>query len=1004
MSAALADAARRQRQASDPQSSAWVSANAGSGKTHVLAQRVIRLLLAGAEPSKLLCLTFTKAAAANMAERVFERLAKWTRADDTTLAADIVEVGAAGADLDAARKLFARVIETPGGLKIQTLHAFCERVLHLFPFEANVPASFRPLDEREAALIREQAQARLFADADPELAEIIARVATLVGADDFATLVAETARLGAALTVHGSPAAFAAKLAERLGLAPGEDEATIAQDMLGQGPAVWRQWARALSQGTTADKKTAATLSGAAAITDKRLDVYLLAFFTQELTPRKSMATKATTERFPDIVDALYAERDRLFALLDKRRSAKAVARSRDLFALSQACERAYKRAKAARAALDFEDLISKTETLFERTDAAWVLYKLDRGVEHILVDEAQDTSRAQWSILAKLAEDFLSGEGAGPPARTFFAVGDEKQSIFSFQGAAPHLFDAMRRHFASRHERAKRSFLAVRLSHSFRSAPAVLEAVDKVFAVPEVWRGVSAGEPTAEPHFPIRENLPGLVELWPTLRADPLPDPGKWTDSVDAQKRTHGANALADRIAGVIARWTAPNSSESVADGATGALRPIRPGDILILVRSRGPLFEAMTRALRRARVPAAGADRLVLGRHIAALDLCAAARAALNPDDDLALAAALKSPLIGLDDEALMRLAPGRKGSLAEALAASDFQEAHAKLETWRARAASTPFDFFAKLLGADGGRRAMIRRLGSEAGDAIDEFLARALAHERDEAPSLPNFLAEIEAAGVEIKRDMEGASAEVRVMTVHAAKGLEAPIVFMPDTASAPGGRHDPKWLKLDPAHSGEAPLYVWASAGGDSAEIGAARATAREAAAGEYRRLLYVGMTRAAQRLVLASFAGARDPPTDCWAQLVGMGLSRRCAKSRVGGTPRSRCCGSASPPAPRRRRRSRRRPRSPRRLPGSLRPRNANWCLRRSRPRAGSPARSRRNASRGSKKAGSRTGCCRACRRCRRSAGAARPKRLWRGAAACSTTSAGPNSWRARWR
>ncbi|HXT09746.1 MAG TPA: double-strand break repair helicase AddA [Roseiarcus sp.] len=885
MKPALQDASRRQREAADPQSSAWVSANAGSGKTHVLALRVVRLLLAGAAPSRLLCLTFTKAAAANMAERVFDRLAKWTRLDDAALAADIIAAGApqpTAADLERARKMFARVIETPGGLKIQTIHAFCERVLHLFPFEANVPAGFRPLDEREAASLREQAQAQLFARADAELAAAIARVAAEAGADGFGPLIAETARLGEALTVHGAADEFAAKLAARLGLAPGEDEATITEAMRegGGGPAVWRQWAKALNQGSANDQKTAAILTGAAATPDPqtRLDLYLAAFLTKEQAPRKTLATKATSERCPDIVDALYAERDRLVGLLDKARAAAAVARSRDLRRLSEACERAYKRAKAARAALDFDDLIAKTEALFARADAAWVLYKLDRGVEHILVDEAQDTSRAQWKILAKLAEDFLSGAGAGAGRRTFFAVGDEKQSIFSFQGAQPHLFDAMRRFFASRHKKAELAFVDVKLTHSFRSAPAVLDAVDKVFAVAEVWNGVSAGEATAEPHAPIHDSLPGLVEIWPPIVAEEALEPDDWEAPLDAEKRSHPAQLLAERIAAAIARWIAPGSQERVADPATGALRPIRPGDVLILVRSRGALFEAMTRALRRARVPAAGADRLTLASHIAVLDLCAAARVALYPDDDLSLAALLKSPLIGLDDEALMALAPGRKGALAAELAASQSQ-AWEKVSMWRARAGLGPFDFFARLIGADGGRRALAGRLGAEAGDAIDEFLARALAHEQGEAPSLASFLTEIEAADSQIKRDMEAAGAAVRVMTVHASKGLEAPIVFLPDTAGAPSGRHDPHWLELTPAHSGAAPLLVWAgSAGQDSAAMAEGRAVARAEAAGEHRRLLYVAMTRAAQRLIVAGFEGARGRPPECWANLIALGL------------------------------------------------------------------------------------------------------------------------------
>ena len=886
MSATLQDASRQQARAAEPLSSAWVSANAGSGKTHVLTQRVLRLLLAGAAPSKILCLTFTKAAAANMAERVFKTLAAWPTLADDRLTAAITATGAQPPkpdELEQARKLFARVIETPGGLKIQTIHAFCERVLHLFPFEANVPAGFRPLDERDAALLRERAQARVFAGAggDPELGAAVARVAAIVGVDGFAPLIAETGRLSEALAQQSRAA-----LAARLGLSPGEDEATIAQDMRegGGGPAAWRVWAKALRKGTVTDQKFAAMLTGAAAMeeSDTGLDIYLQVFLIDKQTaPRKSMATKGVVAGFPAEVAALEAERDRLFGLLDRRRAARAVAGSGDLIQISRACERAYARAKAARSALDFDDLIARTQALFEKTDAAWVLYKLDRGVEHILVDEAQDTSQAQWSILQKLAEDFLSGASASPSRRSFFAVGDEKQSIFSFQGAAPHLFDEMRRAFMTQHAKAERAFADVRLTHSFRSAPTILAAVEHVFGVAHVWSGVSASEPTIDRHTAIHAGLPGVVELWPPIPVEPAPEPGDWAAPLDAQRLTHPAVTLADRIAGVIAQWTAPGSPERIVDDPrSGALRPIRAGDILILVRRRGALFEALTRALRRARVATAGADRLTLGTHIAVLDLCAAARAALNPDDDLALAGALKSPLIGLDDEALIRLAPKRKGSLAAALAADPaYAAAQRTLERWRARLQAGPFAFFAALVGADGGRRALVGRIGPEAGDVIDEFLARALAHEQGEAPSLRGFLAEMEAADTQIKRDMEAAGAQVRVMTVHGSKGLEAPIVFLPDTSGAPTGKHDPKWLTLTPAHSGATPLHVWAaSAGEDSAAMAGARGEARALAAGEHRRLLYVAMTRAAQRLIVASYEGARATPAEAWAPLIALGL------------------------------------------------------------------------------------------------------------------------------
>ncbi len=878
-----------QRRASDPASSAWVSANAGSGKTHVLTLRVIRLLLAGIPPSKILCLTFTKAAAANMSDRVFRTLARWATLDDDDLSKEIATAGKEEAkpqDLTLARKLFARTIETPGGLKIQTIHAFCERLLHLFPFEANAPAGFRVIEEREAGRLMQSARASLFADAERSktLAGAIERIARAVGADSFDELLTATLRRREALAAHGDPESYAAALAARLGLDESEDESAVKTRMCGTAGR-WRTWARALQEGGKTDQSMAATLSGAAALADLdlALSLVLQVFFTADGkgAPRKSMATKAVAKAHPAIVEELEAERERLTGLRDRLHAAEAVARSRALFEVAEAVRRHYAALKNARGWLDFDDLIARVETLFTKADAAWVLYKLDSGVDHILVDEAQDTSRAQWNILNRLTADFFAGASARQGPRTLFAVGDEKQSIFSFQGAAPDLFHEMRRAFERRHFNAERPFSSVELNLSFRSAQTVLDGVDCVFAVAEVWKGVSEGETLAPRHVARYANMPGLVEIWPPIAPEPEPDPDDWTMPLDAPSRADPALRLADRIADVIRQWTAPDSRERLTDPKTGKKRPIREGDILILVRSRAGLFEALTRSLRRKGVASAGADRVTLADHLAVRDLVAAGRAALSEDDDLALACVLKSPLIGLDDDALMKIAPGRPGSLARALAsAPEFAQAHARVSAWRERAGElAPFDFYARLLGVDGGRRALIGRLGREATDAIDEFLARALSFERQEAPSLAGFLAEIEAADSSVKRDMEAAGDAVRVMTVHAAKGLEAPIVFLPDTCTAPSGRHDPKWLKLPERSVGEAPLYAWANKSEDDCgDLTDARIAARAAASGEHRRLLYVAMTRAAERLIVAGFEGAKGRAEDCWYNLARLGL------------------------------------------------------------------------------------------------------------------------------
>ena len=514
--------------------------------------------------------------------------------------------------------------------------------------------------------------------------------------------------------------------------------------------------------------------------------------------------------------DDLRREQDRLIDLRERRRAALALERSGALFVVATAILSTYARMKAERGALDFDDLIARALALLTRSSAAWVLHKLDYGLDHLLLDEAQDASPPQWGILAALTAEFFAGAGARGSNRTVFAVGDEKQSIFGFRGAAPEMLAEMKRLFDKRHSDAERPFADVLLTFSFRSSQTILDAVDMTFRSEAAWRGVAApGEPPPR-HLAIRRDLKGVVELWPPIAPVPSPDPEDWRLPLDHASPSDPPVLLAQRIASVIRQWRSPASRERVVDPRTGDVRPIRESDVMILVRSRNAFFEAMVRALKAAGLKAAGADRLTLKDHIAVMDLIAAGRAALLPDDDLTLASVLKSPLIGLDEDTLLELAAKRSGSLAEALAAlgrpvrgQSGAQPRACGESGRRRFRPSPSTRC--LLGEDGGRRALAGRLGPEAADPIDEFLALALAHERREAPSLHNFLAEVEAADAEIKRDMEVETEGVRVLTVHASKGLEAPIVFLPDTCTAPNGRQDPKLMRLSPAKPNDPPV-------------------------------------------------------------------------------------------------------------------------------------------------------------------------------------------------
>jgi ATP-dependent helicase/nuclease subunit A len=676
-------------------------------------------------------------------------------------------------------------------------------------------------------------------------------------------------------------------LREALGLGPEETPDNVLRDMLegGLAPARWPDFAGLLVGGTSTDAKKGVLFSQAYADWlgkrfDEALEKINAIFFTQAGEPAKKLLNKTLADSYPGFLRELEDEQSRLMLLRERMKAAEAAERTLALSLVVNAILDRYERLKAERQYLDFDDLIARTRELLDRSSARWVLQKLDAGIDHILVDEAQDTSAAQWEILTRISEDFFTGAGQARGNRSFFAVGDEKQSIFSFQGAAPELFARMKQDFQRRAEQAQKRFTPVELTLSFRSAPGVLAAVDKVFSRPENYRGLSAQADNVNTvHQALKLDAPSRVEIWDVIARAEQEERRDWKLPLDFSDEADPPVASARRIAETIRRWLEPGSGETVM--ADGRRRPVRPGDIMILVRRRDAFFEAMIRALKEKNVPVAGADRLKLAEHIAVMDLVAIGRAALLPADDLNLATVLKTPLFGFDDDDLIALAPRREGSLHDAMRASaemKVQAACAQLDLLRDMGrALPPFAFYARLLGPRGGRRAFLARLGPEAGDALDEFLNLALAHERERAPSLGAFLAEVAALDVSIKRDMDLSESYVRVMTAHAAKGLEGKIVFLPDTCGAPGGNHDGK---LFPVATGDGRIFpVWSpNRARDCVAVALAREARREAAAQEYRRLLYVAMTRAEERLYIAGHRGKKELSPESWRAMIAEAL------------------------------------------------------------------------------------------------------------------------------
>ncbi|MFM2043808.1 MAG: double-strand break repair helicase AddA, partial [Pseudomonadota bacterium] len=638
---------------------------------------------------------------------------------------------------------------------------------------------------------------------------------------------------------------------------------------------------------------------------------YADSFLTKDGQIRKGLMSKKLGEANPPLLDALGREAERLLAVQERLRCVTVARATAAMMTLAEALLSGYEAAKAARAQLDFDDLIQRAGRLLSGATGpagacAWVLFKLDGGLDHILVDEAQDTNPEQWAVVTAMAEEFFAtAADTAERIRTLFVVGDDKQSIFSFQRADPAEFLRMRRHFEGRVTRTGATWAGIDLQISFRSVGAVLAAVDAVFTHEAARDGVV--EPGRDVrHIPFRRQMAGTVELWPPIVPDEVPEADPWSLPLERERQAEPMARLAAVIADQIAAW--------LRDGETlpARGRPIRPGDIMVLVRRRNAFVQHLVRALKDRDVPVAGVDRMVLTEQLAVQDLMALGRFLLLPEDDLTLATVLKSPLIGLDEEALFRLAHGRKGHLWPALIH------HAKLEeagvegsgpgriaaahTWLADLMAetdyrAPFELFGGVLSApcpadDGpggsGRRAMLARLGAEALDPLDEFLAASLLFERAHVPSLEIFLTWLDAAQTEVKRELDtgggAGGGRVRIMTVHGSKGLQAPIVLMPDTMGEPMQSPRILWPDGDadrgPGSAGDGrtvPLFAPRRPMED-ASCRRARAAADARRDQEYRRLLYVALTRAEDRLILCGWQGKKAPGDGCWYRLTEAAL------------------------------------------------------------------------------------------------------------------------------
>ncbi len=854
-------ASERQVRAADPVACTWLSANAGSGKTRVLTDRVARLLLQGVRPSRILCLTYTKAAASEMQNRLFGRLGGWAMLPDDALRHALRDLGVedevAPETLREARRLFARAIETPGGLKIQTIHAFCASLLRSFPLEAGVSPNFTELDDRGARRLREEIVEDL-AGADQRALDGLAAIFTGAEFGDLTETIARNAAgFADPLTCDEARALF--------GLRPDDSEAALLGDVLGPGDlSLLQRITPIIARGSVNDVKAAARLG-----TIRQPNLRALMELEGVLLTRKSAAapftakigsfpTKATREALGADLPALEDLMQRVEDARPRRLALTAAEQTTALHRFATAFLSRYADRKARAGWLDFDDLIGRAVGLLtDPSVAQWVLYRLDGGVDHILVDEAQDTSPDQWRVIELLAQEFTAGQGARDAGRTIFVVGDKKQSIYSFQGADLRAFDRMRDHFAARLAEVQVPLRDEALEYSFRSSPAILGLVDHAL-------GDDAGLGGPVRHLAFFDDMPGRVDVWPVVPRADDPEDRDWFDPVDILPAEHHGTLLARRIAEQVRDMLDVGTQVPTRDGP----KRMTAGDVLILVQRRSALFHQIIAALKVARLPVAGADRLRLGGELAVKDLTALLSFLATPEDDLSLAACLRSPLFGWTEAQLYDLAHDRDGYLWTALRGKADVPGLAVLQDLRRQADFLrPYELIERMLTRHGGRQRLIARLGAEAEEGIDAFLAQALAYERLEVPSLTGFLGWLAGDAVEVKRQLDSAGDMIRVMTVHGAKGLEAPVVILPDTG-------DRKPRSSGPVVRLTGGQAVWGGASAEAPdEVAAARAELAERDAEERLRLLYVALTRAESWLIVAA-AGEVKPEGDSWYRRV----------------------------------------------------------------------------------------------------------------------------------
>ena len=895
-----------QQLASDPKNSVWVMASAGSGKTKVLTDRILRLLLEDVAPHKILCLTFTKVASVEMQERLNKELQNWIICNDKELFEKLLNLTGEKPEahfISKARGLLIKILNAELKIKIQTIHSFCQSILKSFPFEAKIPINFELLEENQAKILLKNSQKNILQNAtkDEELRDLIFKINSQISDESFTLLLSNLLQNKDKINFithkyFGIKNAIK-EMREKFNLNYENNNFLeiynkIFNDFVENLNLSQLQiFNKKLSESSGKnDLKSFENIKKF--IENPKFENFKFiqdGFFTKENTPRKF--SKKIYENLTKEIDNFYTK---INDFNKQNQACITIENSYNLIKIVMAILDDFQKIKIANCYLDYGDLINIANQVLENPEFSdWIKLKMDSSFDHILIDEAQDTNPIQWSIIKSLTDDFFSGESSSNKSRSIFVVGDEKQSIMGFQGAD---INQTKLFYDYLLQKSNFQLQNIDLNISFRSGINILNLVDDVFnnndcnlnkslckigkytnhqsfrqsaGYVEIWQndGISETKIDNDEDSELHQNQDFIIDQdsaeTPKKSTKKIPIDFSWKIDFSNQATDNNHDLIAKFVSQKIKKWI--DEKRLIHDKN----RPIEYGDIMILVRNRqNGLIDKLSQNFNQLKIPFISVGKIKFSENLLIQDILNIAKFALLPSDCFNLACLLKSPFFNVEEDELFELCKiknDKQQNLWSSLKSTKYYNSLENIINLSKK--NDVYEFFFKILNDVQNQINIASRFTIEGLEIVNNFLFICNDFNQKNATNLQNFIEFVEKIDPEIILNSTSKN-QIKITTIHSSKGLQAPIVIMPDCLYSYSNQLDnkEKILWLD-----DFPLWI-----NKDSKINSLIKKVSDIKISEnyeeHLRLLYVALTRAEDEIYIGGLSNKKDEK--CWYEII----------------------------------------------------------------------------------------------------------------------------------